>query len=205
MSHDYDGDPGDWQGTPQAWPPRTLGLCEEGMDKPVFIGSDIYRYSRFGGKHPLAIPRVSLTIDLCRALDWLSDDQYVDSPVATVDQLIRFHDPAYVAAVQECELKQKATDHQRETYGLGVNGNPVFGEIFQRPATAVGATLHAVDLLKDGGIVFSPAGGTHHGLKARASGFCFFNDPVLGILAALDAGYERVAYLDIDAHHCDGV
>lgn len=175
------------------------------MDTPVFIGSDIYRYSRFGGKHPLAIPRVSLTIDLSRALGWLPDDQYVDSPVATVDQLIRFHDPAYVAAVQECELKQTATDYQRETYGLGVNGNPVFGEIFQRPATAVGATLHAIDLLKDGGIVFSPAGGTHHGLKARASGFCFFNDPVLGILAALDAGYERVAYLDIDAHHCDGV
>lgn len=175
------------------------------MDRPVFIGSDIYRYSRFGGKHPLAIPRVSLTIDLCRALGWLPDAQYVDSPVATADQLTRFHDPAYVAAVQNCEARQEATDEQRERYGLGANGNPVFGEIFRRPATAAGATLHAIDLLRDGGTVFSPAGGTHHGRKARASGFCYFNDPVLGILRALDSGLSRVAYLDIDAHHGDGV
>jgi len=175
------------------------------MDKPVFIGSDIYRHSRFGGKHPLAIPRVSLTIDLCRALDWLPDEQYVDSPVASTEQLVRFHDPTYVAAVRDCELKQKATDEQRETFGLGINGNPVFGEVFKRPATAVGASLHAIELLKEGGIVFSPAGGTHHGLRAKASGFCFFNDPVLAILSALDSGLERVAYLDIDAHHCDGV
>ena len=175
------------------------------MPRPRFIGSGIYRHSRYGGKHPLAIPRVSLAADLCRALGWLPDAQYVDSPVATVEQLTRFHDPDYVAAVRQCERAGTATEEQRTRFNLGVNGNPVFGEIFRRPATAAGATLHAIGLLEKGGIVFSPAGGTHHGLKDRASGFCFFNDPVLGILAALDRGAARVAYLDIDAHHCDGV
>jgi acetoin utilization protein AcuC len=175
------------------------------MIQPRFIGSEIYRHSRYGGKHPLAIPRVSLAIDLCRALGWLPDESYIDAPVATPAQLARFHDPAYISAVADCERTQSATPEQRERFGLGANGNPVFGEVFRRPATACGATLRAADLLQAGGIVHSPAGGTHHGRRARASGFCYFNDPVLGILAFLDQGLARVAYIDLDAHHCDGV
>lgn len=170
-----------------------------------FIGSEIYRRSRYGGKHPLAIPRVSLVIDLCRALGWFPEGRYIDAPRATPEQLARFHDPDYVRAVAECEQTQSATAEQRARFGLGANGNPVFGEVFRRPATACGATLLAAELLREGGIVHSPSGGTHHGRKARASGFCYFNDPVLGILAFLDQGLARVAYVDLDAHHCDGV
>lgn len=175
------------------------------MIQPRFIGSEIYRHSRYGGKHPLAIPRVSLAIDLCRALGWLPDERYLDAPVATPAELARFHDPDYVSAVAECERTQSATPEQRARFGLGANGNPVFGEVFRRPATACGATLLATELLREGGVVHSPAGGTHHGRRARASGFCYFNDPVLGILAFLDQGLARVAYVDFDAHHCDGV
>lgn len=174
-------------------------------DRPWFIANDIYRTSRYGGRHPLAIPRVSLVVDLVRALGWLDPAQYLDSPVATPEQLARFHARDYVAAVQRCEAAQRATDEDKLRYNIGVNGNPVFGEIFRRPATACGATLTATALLRDDGIVYSPAGGTHHGQAARASGFCYFNDPVLGLLAFLDQGLERVVYLDIDAHHCDGV
>lgn len=170
-----------------------------------FIGSEIYRRSRYGGKHPLAIPRVSLVIDLCRALGWLPEGAYLEAEPATAAALERFHDPAYVRAVAECERTQSATAEQRERYGLGANGNPVFGEVFRRPATACGATLLAAEQLRAGGIVHSPAGGTHHGRRARASGFCYFNDPVLGIFAFLDQGLSRVAYVDLDAHHCDGV
>jgi acetoin utilization protein AcuC len=174
-------------------------------DRPWFIANDIYRTSRYGDRHPLAIPRVSLVVDLVRALGWLDPSQYVESPVATPQQLARFHEPAYIAAVQRCEAAQSATEDDKRRHNIGVNGNPVFGEIFRRPATACGATLAAVDLLRDGGTVYSPAGGTHHGQAARASGFCYFNDPVLGLLAFLDQGLDRIAYLDIDAHHCDGV
>lgn len=170
-----------------------------------FIGGEIYRRSRYGGKHPLAIPRVSLAMDLCRALGWLPDAAYVESVPATPGQLARFHDPDYIAAVAACERTQTATPEWRVRFGLGANGNPVFGEVFRRPATACGATLMAAEMLRDGGIVFSPAGGTHHGRKDRASGFCYFNDLVLGILAFLDQGLNRVAYVDLDAHHGDGV
>ena len=173
--------------------------------RPRFIGSEIYRRSRYGGKHPLAIPRVSLVMDLCRAMGWLPEGTYLDAPEATPAQLARFHDPDYVRAVAECERTQSASAEQRQRYGLGANGNPVFGEVFRRPATACGATLLATELLRAGGIVHSPAGGTHHGRPARASGFCYFNDPVLGILAFLDQGLARIAYVDLDAHHCDGV
>jgi acetoin utilization protein AcuC len=173
--------------------------------RPVFIGSEIYRSSTYGRQHPLAIPRVSTTIDLVRAFGWLPDAVYVDSPRATPAQLARFHDPAYIAAVMEAERTQRVPPEAARRFNIGCNGNPLFREIFSRPATACGATLHAVDLLRDGGIVYSPAGGTHHGRPDRASGFCYFNDPVLGILKLLDAGYARVAYVDLDAHHCDGV
>jgi acetoin utilization protein AcuC len=176
------------------------------MHEPtIFIGNEIFRHSRYGGKHPLAIPRVSLATDLCRELGWLPDGVYVESPVASVEQLTRFHDPEYVQAVLRCEGEQSANEDDKERFNLGINGNPVFGEIFRRPATACGATLHAVDYLRDGGVVYSPAGGTHHGRRAQASGFCYFNDLVLGILAFLDQGLERIAYLDLDAHHGDGV
>ena len=175
------------------------------LERPKLIGSEIYRSSSYGGRHPLSIPRVSTVIDLCRALGWLPEAAYIDSPVATPEQLIRFHDPDYVAAVQAVERRQAASEAQRQRYNLGRNGNPVFPEIFRRPATACGGSILAARLIRDGGTVYNPAGGTHHGRAGQASGFCYFNDPVLALLTLLDAGLERVLYLDVDAHHADGV
>ena len=97
------------------------------------------------------------------------------------------------------------TPERRARYQLGKIDNPIFPEVFRRPATAAGGSILAAELLAEGGIVYSPAGGTHHGRPDRASGFCYFNDPVLGILAMLDRGLERIFYVDIDAHHGDGV
>jgi acetoin utilization protein AcuC len=173
--------------------------------KPLLIGSEIYRTSSYGHRHPLAIPRVSATLDLIRAMGWLDERQYVDSPTATAEQLARFHDRDYIAAVMQAEADQHVPADRRQRYNIGCNGNPVFPEIFRRPATACGGTLKAAELLLDGGIVFNPAGGTHHGRRGRASGFCYFNDPVLGILALFDRGIAPVYYVDVDAHHGDGV
>ncbi|MCC7047264.1 MAG: acetoin utilization protein AcuC [Alphaproteobacteria bacterium] len=175
------------------------------MSRPLFIGSEIYRHFGFGRNHPLAIPRVSTVIDLCRALGWLDDANYVDSPHATSEQLARFHDPAYVAALMDVERSQTASPEVRARYNLGKLENPIYPAMFRRPATACGASIRAAGLLREGGVVYSPAGGTHHGRRDRASGFCFFNDPVLGILALLDQGIAPVSYVDIDAHHGDGV
>jgi acetoin utilization protein AcuC len=172
---------------------------------PFLIGSEIYRMSSYGHRHPLAIPRVSATLDLIRAMGWLDERQYVDSPTATAEQLATFHDRDYIAAVMQAEAEQHVPADRRQRYNIGCNGNPVFPEIFRRPATACGGTLKAAELLRDGGIVFNPAGGTHHGRRGRASGFCYFNDPVLGILALLDQAIAPIYYVDVDAHHGDGV
>jgi acetoin utilization protein AcuC len=175
--------------------------------RTLFIGSEIYRNSRYANRHPLAIPRVSTVIDLARALHWLPDDVYRDSPIATVEELCRFHDPDYVAAVQRAEKQQKTDPELLERHNIGRLENPVFGEVFRRPATAAGASLLAADLITRGEAdrIYTPAGGTHHGRPDRASGFCYFNDPVLCIRRLQDNGVKRIAYVDLDAHHCDGV
>jgi acetoin utilization protein AcuC len=138
-------------------------------------------------------------------MGWVPDAQYVDSPRATPEQLARFHAPDYNAAVLRAEAEQALPPEMSERYQIGRFGNPIYPEVFRRPATSSGASIHAADLLRYGGVVHSMAGGTHHGRADRASGFCFFNDPVLGILRMLDNGVRRIFYLDIDAHHGDGV
>ncbi len=176
-----------------------------GTARPILIGSEIYRGSSYGPKHPLAIPRVSTTLDLIRALGWLEDGAYHDSPRATPEQLARFHDPAYVAALQRAEATQQADPEDRARFHIGAHGNPVFRHVFSRPATGAGGTLLAAHLTREGGIAHVPGGGTHHGRSAQARGFCYLNDAVLGLLAWLDAGLDRLLYVDIDAHHGDGV
>ncbi|MBO9445004.1 acetoin utilization protein AcuC [Ruegeria sp. R14_0] len=175
------------------------------MNSPIFIGSEIYRHSTYGSKHPLAIPRVSTVIDLCRALGWLGANNYRVSPCAKPSALHRFHTPEYIDALQTAEAAQTVSDDVRSTYALGTLSNPVFPEMYRRPATAAGGSMLGAELIRDGGIVYNPAGGTHHGLPDRANGFCYLNDPVLAILTLLQMGLDRIVYVDIDAHHCDGV
>jgi acetoin utilization protein AcuC len=172
---------------------------------PILIGSEIYRRSSYGPKHPLAIPRVSTTLDLIRALGWLPEAQYRDSPMASLDDLARFHAPEYLAALQRAEATQAVSPEERERFRLGADGNPIYREMFRRPATSAGGTILAARLTGQGGVVHVPGGGTHHGRPDRASGFCFVNDAVLGLLEWLRQGLTRILYLDIDAHHGDGV
>ncbi|MBV2360765.1 acetoin utilization protein AcuC [Thalassococcus sp. CAU 1522] len=171
----------------------------------LFIGSPIYRGSRYGTRHPLSIERVPAVIDLCRALGWLGPERYRTSPRAKPEALCRFHTEDYVAALMQAEMAGAVSDTVRRRYGLGTLSNPVFAEMFRRPATAVGGGLLAAELVAPGGAVFNPGGGTHHGLADRAAGFCYLNEPVLTIKRLLEMGLARVAYVDIDAHHGDGV
>ncbi|SPF80327.1 acetoin utilization protein AcuC [Pseudoprimorskyibacter insulae] len=171
----------------------------------MFIGSGIYRGSRYGDRHPLAIPRVPTAIDLARALGWLGPDQYRTSPRAKPAAMTGFHTGDYLAALQKAEQDGRVSDAVRHRHGLGTLSNPVFPEVWRRPATAVGGGMLAAELVRDGGIVFNPGGGTHHGMPDRAEGFCFLNEPVLTIQRLLAQGLTRVAYVDIDAHHGDGV
>lgn len=176
------------------------------MRQALFIGSEIYRGSRYGVRHPLSIERVPAAIDLARAMGWLPRESWRTSPVARPAALTAFHMPGYVAALQEAERAGAVSEAVRLRHGLGTVSNPVFPEMFRRPATAVGGGLLAAELVMAGqGPVYSAGGGTHHALPDRASGFCFLNEPVLTILHLLRLGARRVVYVDIDAHHGDGV
>jgi acetoin utilization protein AcuC len=188
-------------------PTRSANGSPEYMQpSPCLIAHDLYRRSSYGSRHPLSIPRVSAAFDLIAAMGWLRAGQYIESPIATFEQICRFHDPDYVAALMEAERSQRASPEIRQRYNIGINNNPIFPEMFRRPATACGGTLKAASLLlEDGGIVHHLAGGTHHGHRDRAAGFCFLNDAVLGIFYLLDHGLTRVLYVDLDAHHGDGV
>ena len=172
---------------------------------PVFIGSNIYRGSSYGARHPLSIPRVPTVIDLCRAMGWLGPERYRTSPRAKPAALTLFHQPDYIDALLRAEARQAVDDRTRAQYGLGTLSNPVFPEMYRRPATAAGGSMLGASLLADGGVVFNPGGGTHHGMPDRAAGFCYLNDPALAIHQFRAMGLRRILYLDIDAHHCDGV
>jgi acetoin utilization protein AcuC len=173
---------------------------------PIFIGSEIYRGSSYGLAHPLRVPRVSTVMDMARALDWLPPDRFRFSPRAKPAALAAWHDPAYIAALQLAERSGSVSDEVLRSYGLGTLSNPVFADMYRRPATGAGGVMLAAELLATRpGLIYVPGGGTHHGMPARANGFCYLNDPVLGILTLRRAGVPRIAYVDIDAHHPDGV
>lgn len=175
------------------------------LERPLFLGHDIYRGSSYGVDHPLRIPRVSTVMDLSRALGWLPREVYRTSPRAKVSALRHWHTDGYLQALMQAEANQIVSEAVRERHKIGTHNNPVFPEIWRRPATSAGGSLLAGELLRDGGVVYHPAGGTHHAFPDYAGGFCYLNDPVLAMLSLRRNGAARIAYVDIDAHHPDGV
>jgi len=129
---------------------------------PFYVSSEIYRNSSYGPKHPLAVPRVSVCTDLCRALGWLPDTVYRDAPMATDAELARFHHLGYIAALRQAERDQHVSQETRETYRIGAEGNPVYREVFRRPAISAGGVMlaarakgerrkEATDVMRDAG------------------------------------------------------
>jgi acetoin utilization protein AcuC len=138
-------------------------------------------------------------------MGWLTGQAIIDSPQASMEQLLKFHHADYIAALIAAEKANRVTTTIRERYNLGGMENPVFQGVFERASMSVGGSIHAATLSLEGRVAYHPAGGTHHGRPDRASGFCYFNDPVFAVLAYLQHGLDRVLYVDIDAHHGDGV
>ncbi len=176
----------------------------EFLNESVVVVSDVYRRAAYGRNHPLAIPRVETALDLAGDLGWLAGRVH-SSPIADCDLLTRFHGADWVAALREADRTGVVAPEIRARHGLGSMENPLFPGVFERASTSVGGSHLAARLALDGRIAFHPAGGTHHGRPDGASGFCYFNDPVFAILGLLDGGLTRVGYVDLDAHHGDGV
>ncbi|WP_454300987.1 acetoin utilization protein AcuC [Salana multivorans] len=162
--------------------------------------NDLPQYD-FGPGHPMAPIRLELTRELIRALR-LPGLTEIDVDSVTEADLELVHDAAFVAAVQA-----GAVGIRSEEFGLGTDDNPLFPEIHAAASRIVGSTLAAARAVWTSQVshAVSFAGGMHHAMPAKASGFCVYNDVGVAIRWLLDQGAQRVAYVDLDAHHGDGV
>jgi acetoin utilization protein AcuC len=174
--------------------------------KTAFLYSDALVGFDYGPDHPLKISRLKLTRDLIDFFGLLSQDStktVAPEPAAEKD-LLMFHEAGYIDMLKAVNGGRRMPG--ADYFGLGPGDNPVFAGLFDWSRLVAGASLKAAALVDDGGadIAFNIAGGLHHALSSRASGFCYVNDPVLAVMALLKRG-RKVAYIDIDAHHADGV
>ena len=165
----------------------------------------------FGATHPMSPLRVDLTVRLARELGVLADAgasgpglPTVPAPVADDDLVATVHDPAYIDAVK---LAGKEPHRVIEERGLGTPDNPTFEGMHEASAHIVGATVEAARRVWTGDALHAAniSGGLHHAMPEKASGFCVYNDPAVAIARLLDQGAQRVAYVDVDVHHGDGV
>ena len=158
----------------------------------------------FGPTHPMSPVRVDLTMRLADELGVLEGIKRVDAPVATDEQIATVHDQGLIDAVTRAGATPGFEDAAR---GLGTEDDPVFADMHVASAHVVGATLEAFRQVWSGESLHSVniAGGLHHAMPDKASGFCIYNDVAVGITQLLADGAERVAYVDIDVHHGDGV
>ncbi|MGQ9644943.1 MAG: acetoin utilization protein AcuC [Thermodesulfobacteriota bacterium] len=172
----------------------------------AFIYTDAYFDYDYGPTHPLKIIRLKLTYELIRDYGLLSlrDVQLIITRRAEEEDLTTFHSREYVTLLKQAS--EGTVPGNGYAFGLGPGDNPVFPGLYDWSLLVTGATLQAVEFVAkgEGAIAFNIAGGLHHAMRSRASGFCYINDPVIGILRLLNRGM-RVAYIDIDAHHGDGV
>lgn len=172
----------------------------------LFYSQDYLKYN-FGPNHPFMPRRMGTALDLMRVYGLLDGPiQMVEPPPATEDELCLFHHCAYVERVKELD-RSESVGRPDLDYGLGTEDTPMFPGIFDGATRIVGGTLLACRMVMSGeiGHAFNVGGGLHHAREAFASGFCVFNDAAVGISWLRQAHNARVLYIDIDAHHGDGV
>jgi acetoin utilization protein AcuC len=180
-----------------------------GESVTIVYGDELTSY-HFSDEHPLQPSRHQLTMALLHLLGWLDDPRInlIPPRPATTSELMAVHSYPYIQAVTHAQAIARGERPPMDLtfYGLGLEDNPLFEDIADAPTLYSGATIQAMEaLLEDRCLhAYSPAGGMHHAMKARAAGFCVYNDISAGISVALAHG-RRVAYLDLDAHHGDGV
>ncbi|MBA2445293.1 MAG: acetoin utilization protein AcuC [Nocardioidaceae bacterium] len=171
----------------------------------VVYDDELTRYN-FGRGHPLAPLRVDLTMRLARALGVfdLPDLTMGPAPIASDEQLALVHTADYIATVRAAAADPERVDYR---HGLGTEDNPTFAGMHEASAHIVGATLEAARKVwsREALHAVNISGGLHHAMADSASGFCIYNDPAIGIAWLLEQGAKRVAYVDIDVHHGDGV
>lgn len=160
----------------------------------------------FGPHHPMSPVRLDLTARLCRSFGLFDQpDVEVVSPPTPKDAVLEtVHDPRYIAAVRQASIDPIYADPR---FGIGTEDDPAFVGMHEVSARIAEGTRSLCEAVWTGeaehGVNF--CGGLHHAMPHTASGFCIYNDVAVGIQWLLDHGVERVAYVDVDVHHGDGV
>ncbi len=187
--------------------PPGVGRASPGEGEPVALVWDGGIAYDFGPTHPLQPVRVELTVELIRALGICDGERRVEVTSGGLDEaeLLRVHEADYVEAVRRFGSDPTARGGWR--YGFGPGDNPVFEGMHEASVAVCAASKEAARQVWEGDAAhaFNPAGGLHHAMPDRAAGFCVYNDPAVAIDWLLRNGAERVAYLDVDVHHGDGV
>lgn len=174
-------------------------------NRPILTYSPILLNYKFPDGHPFTQKRLLLTLSLIEAMNLIQPEQIVVPRIATEEEILLIHDPKFVEAVKRAgELK---ADFDGYAYGLGTADVPIFTNMHDATATVVGASLELADYVmaahdRHG---LNLAGGLHHAFRAKAAGFCVYNDCSI-LIAYIKQKYQaRVLYVDTDAHHGDGV
>lgn len=182
------------------------GRAADGQDRVALVWDDALVSYDFGAGHPLAPIRVELTHHLIEAVGLLGRPDVVQVAPGPLEDpaVLRLHRPGFVRAVQLASTDPSRADW---AFGLGSGDCPTFPGMHDASRGVCAASVEAARQVWTGEAAhaFNPAGGLHHAMPDRASGFCIYNDPAVAIDWLLEEGAERIVYLDVDVHHGDGV
>ncbi|MGH2572036.1 MAG: acetoin utilization protein AcuC [Actinomycetota bacterium] len=170
----------------------------------VWYGDDAPWYDH-GPQHPLRPARVILTRELIHAYGIVDGTRVAETTArdATREEILLVHTERYLDAVSRAGHGENGPWWE---FGFGPGDNPMFEHMHEASARVAGASVVAAEAVLSGRAehAFNPAGGLHHAMPERASGFCVYDDPAIAIAWMLQKGMERIAYVDVDVHHGDG-
>jgi acetoin utilization protein AcuC len=172
----------------------------------LLVYSPLYRTFSYGADHPLRPTRLYLTHFLMNSFDLLEGPgiRVLQPKVAEEEELLHVHTAEYIEALQ----RANSGEHFPSAFnwGLGFGDNPIFPGVWDWSRLVAGGTLLALEEVAEGrsSVAFHTGGGFHHAHRSRAAGFCYLNDLAIAIARQIEQG-RRILYLDIDAHHGDGV
>ena len=175
--------------------------------KAAFIWHEALSQHVLRADHPLKAVRLQHTYELLQAYEAFDGERsfLVEPRPATEEEIRSVHEADYVQAVRSFSRGKEL--HDAATYGFGSGGdNPIFDGMYEAAALSTGASMMAAELVSSAAadVAFNISGGLHHAAAGHASGFCAFNDPAVAINHLLGKGL-KVVYVDVDAHHGDGV
>lgn len=175
--------------------------------KSVFVYASQFDRFSLGESHPFKPYKATMVYELCYRFG-LFDHPWIrvfEPQPAAEEVLAEYHSPEFIDVLKGAN--SGSFDFTMLHYGLGSNDNPIFEGVYDFSLLVLGATIAGAEFIASGqaDTVFSPVGGLHHGGRAHAEGFCYVNDIVIAIKRLLKKGFQRVLYVDIDAHHGNGV